>query len=143
MNIKVFNIRLDKENCQNDQRRMNEFLDSVEVKLTSANFVTTGKTDFWSSVIFYEQKKFNSISKTDESELTPKEKEIYNALKKWRNDLAQKLGWAAFMICHNSQLISVSKSKPENIEELEKIKGFGGTKNLKYGEDIISILNAL
>ena len=57
MNIKVFNIRLDKENCQNDQTRMNTFLDSVEVKLTSTNFVTTGTTDFWSAVVFYELKK--------------------------------------------------------------------------------------
>jgi hypothetical protein len=29
MNIKVFNIRLSKEHCQNDQAKMNEFLDKV------------------------------------------------------------------------------------------------------------------
>jgi hypothetical protein len=63
MNIKVFNIRLDKENCQNDQSKMNAFLDSVEVKLTSTNFVTTGTVDFWSAVVFYEPKKVNSIQK--------------------------------------------------------------------------------
>lgn len=27
MNIKVFNIRLSKEHCQNDQAKMNEFLE--------------------------------------------------------------------------------------------------------------------
>lgn len=57
MNIRVFNIRLSKEFCIVDQNRMNEFLDSVEVKLTSTNFVTTGTTDYWSAVVFYELKK--------------------------------------------------------------------------------------
>lgn len=57
MNIKVFNIRLNKEFCKEDQNKMNEFLDSVEVKLTSANFVTTANVNFWSAVVFYESKK--------------------------------------------------------------------------------------
>ena len=57
MNIKVFNIRLDKEHCQEDQNRMNQFLDSVEIKLTSTNFVTTTTVDFWSAVVFFEPKK--------------------------------------------------------------------------------------
>jgi hypothetical protein len=57
MNIKVFNIRLSKEHCQSDQDRMNEFLNSVEVKLTSTNFVTTSTVDYWSAVVFFEPKK--------------------------------------------------------------------------------------
>ena len=57
MNIRVFNIRLSKEFCIVDQNRMNEFLDSVEVKLTSTNFVTTGTLDYWSAVVFYDTKK--------------------------------------------------------------------------------------
>lgn len=141
MNIKVFNIRLDKENCQNDQRKMNEFLDSVEVKLTSTNFVTTGTIDFWSAVVFYEPKKVNSNQK-EVIELNENEKEIFTALKQWRNDLAQKLGWSAFRICHNSHLISISKEKPQNLEELKKVKSFGESRTLNYGDDIISVLNA-
>ena len=141
MNIKVFNIRLDKENCQQDQSRMNAFLDSVEVKLTSTNFVTTGTTDFWSAVVFYELKK--SDSKPNEViELNEQENEIFTALKQWRNDLAQKLGWSSFRICHNSHLISIVKSKPQNLDELKTVKGFGETRTLNYGDDILSVLNA-
>jgi len=140
MNIKVFNIRLDKENCQNDQTRMNSFLDSVEVKLTSTNFVTTGTTDFWSAVVFYELKKSDS-KPTEVIELNEQENEIFTALKQWRNDLAQKLGWSAFRICHNSHLISIAKSKPQNLDELKAVKSFGETRTLNYGDDILSILN--
>ncbi|MFY8180370.1 MAG: HRDC domain-containing protein [Flavobacterium sp.] len=140
MNIKVFNIRLDKENCQNDQSRMNAFLDSVEVKLTSTNFVTTGTTDFWSAVVFYELKKSDS-KPTEVIELNEQENEIFTALKQWRNDLAQKLGWSSFRICHNSHLISIVKSKPQNLDELKTVKGFGESRTLNYGDDILSILN--
>ncbi len=141
MNIKVFNIRLDKENCQNDQSRMNAFLDSVEVKLTSTNFVTTGTTDFWSAVVFYELKKSDS-KPTEVIELNEQENEIFTALKQWRNDLAQKLGWSSFRICHNSHLISIIKSKPQNLDELKTVKGFGESRTLNYGDDILSVLNA-
>jgi superfamily II DNA helicase RecQ len=141
MNIKVFNIRLDKENCQNDQTRMNTFLDSVEVKLTSTNFVTTGTTDFWSAVVFYELKK-SDLKPTEVIELNEQENEIFIALKQWRNDLAQKLGWSSFRICHNSHLISIVKSKPQNLDELKTVKGFGASRTLNYGDDILSVLNA-
>ncbi|WP_396145298.1 HRDC domain-containing protein [Flavobacterium sp.] len=141
MNIKVFNIRLDKENCQQDQSRMNAFLDSVEVKLTSTNFVTTGTIDFWSAVVFYELKK-NDSKPTEVIELNEQENEIFTALKQWRNDLAQKLGWSSFRICHNSHLISIIKSKPQNLDELKTVKGFGESRTLNYGDDILSVLNA-
>jgi len=141
MNIKVFNIRLNKEFCQNDQDTMNTFLDSVIVNLTSTNFVTTASTDYWSVVVFYKSKKEVAQS-IDESELSAKEKEIYNALKIWRNELAQKLDWSAFRICHNAHLFEIVKSKPNNLEELKNIKIFGEIRTQKYGGDIMALLNS-
>jgi len=141
MNIKVFNIRLDKENCQSDQDKLNEFLDSVEVKLTSTSFVTTTTKDFWSAIIFYKPKKQSSKIE-EEIELTDSQEEVFNALKQWRNDLANKLGWSAFRICHNSHLISIVKTNPKDISELKNVKGFGENRTLKYGDDILSVLNS-
>ncbi|WP_140962022.1 HRDC domain-containing protein [Flavobacterium jejuense] len=145
MNIRVFNIRLSKEFCIVDQNRMNEFLDTVEVKLTSTNFVTTGTTDYWSAVVFYEPKvqlQKESKDKLCFEDLTDKEKEIFLALKEWRNDFASNLGWSAFRVCHNSHLMNIAKNKPETIDELLNIKSFGVIKTEKYGEEIISVLNA-
>lgn len=142
MNIKVFNIRLNKEHCQKDQNKMNEFLDSVDIKLTSTNFVTTSTVDFWSAVVFFEPKK-ESKSAIDESVLSVEEKTIYLALKKWRNDLASEMGWSAFRICHNSHLISIAQAKPQTLDELRRIKSFGESRTANYGDDIISLLNAL
>jgi len=142
MNIKVFNIRLSKEHCQEDQKKMNEFLDAVEIKLTSTNFVTTSTVDFWSAVVFYEAKKIKKIN-LEETNLTSKEKEIYSALKKWRKDLSDNLGWSAFRVCHNSELISIAINKPQNLDDFKSIKGFGENKIANFGEDILSLLNAI
>ena len=146
MNIKVFNIRLAKEFCQEDQAKMNAFLDSVEVKLTSSNFVTTGTLDYWSAVVFYTSKtvkKEKSETKFSEEDLSPNESKIFNALRHWRNDLAQKLDWSSFRICHNSHLISIAKANPQSVEDLEKVTAFGKTRTEKYGEDVLAVLNAL
>lgn len=142
MNIKVFNIRLSMEHCQEDQNKMNEFLDSVEIKLTSTNFVTTSTVDFWSAAVFYVPKN-GKKGIENEIELTIEEKEIYSTLKNWRNDLATNLGWSAFRICHNSHLVDIARAKPETIEELRNIKSFGEKRTANYGDDIISVLNAL
>lgn len=143
MNIKVFNIRLDKEHCQEDQNRMNEFLDTVDIKLTSTNFVTTTTTvDFWSAVVFFEPKK-ESKSAVNDVELTFEENEIYAVLRQWRNDLAKESGWSAFRICHNSHLVSIAKAKPKTLDALKRIKSFGESRTANYGDDIISLLNAL
>jgi superfamily II DNA helicase RecQ len=142
MNIKVFNIRLDKEYCQEDQSKMNEFLDSVEIKLTSTNFVTTSTVDFWSAVVFFEPKK-EIKSSVNEKELTFEEKKIYFALKKWRSDKAQQLILPHYMICHNSELVSIAIKKPQTLEDFKTVKGFGENKTANYGGDIISLLNAL
>jgi superfamily II DNA helicase RecQ len=145
MNIKVFNIRLSKEFCQHDQDRMNGFLDSVEVKLTSTNFVTNGTNDFWSAAVFYvpkASKKEKVKAKFLEEELSSNEQNIFDALRQWRNDMAQKLNWSAFRICHNSHLITIAKTNPQTLEELEKESGFGKSRTEKYGDAILTILNA-
>jgi len=145
MNIKVFNIRLSKEHCQNDQAKMNEFLDSVEVKLTSTNFVTTGTIDFWSAVVFYQpriEKSNKSENKLQQNDLSIDELKKFKRLRIWRNDLAEKLNWAAFRICHNSHLLEIAKINPKTVSELENISSFGKARTEKYGDDILSVLNS-
>ena len=140
MSIKVCNIRLDKEHLQLDQNSMNAFLDSVNVKLTSSNFVTTATKDYWSVLIFYEPKK--EVTTKGENNLIGIEKEIYEALKIWRNNKAIELNLPHYMISHNSELMNIALKKPKTISALKKIKGFGEVKTAKFGQDILAVLNA-
>lgn len=47
------------------------------------------------------------------------------------------------MICHNSELIDLAMFKPTTLDELQQIKGFGKQKAARFGDDILSILNAV
>ena len=37
----------------------------------------------------------------------------------------------------------IAKTKPSNLEDLEKIKGFAGQKIAKFGKDIIALMNSI
>ncbi len=142
MNSKVFNIRLSKEHCQNDQDIMNAFLNEVEIKVTSTHFVTTSSIDYWSVLLFFEPKK-EKKEKNSDFQFSENELKTYDALKSWRNNVAQNLNWSPFMICYNAHLAAIAKSNPRSIEELKEIKNFGNHRIEKYGEEIMSVLNAL
>lgn len=68
------------------------------------------------------------------------EKKLFEILKKWRLELCQEKNVPAFVIIENKPLIRVSKTKPNTIEELKNIKGFGDVRISEYGEDIINIV---
>ncbi len=53
----------------------------------------------------------------------------------------QNLVQPPFMVCHNSELMTVGKTNPQSFEDLPKIKGFGQQKISKFGDDILALLN--
>ena len=149
MKVKVFHIRLTKDNLQSDQDNLNDFLESVSVIKTETELIN-GQPNFWSILVFYDDEKtvkqwktFEKTSLTDESELTDEEKLIYSALKQWRQDKGTQLNILNFMVCHNTELMTIAKVKPQSLDELSKIKGFGEQKIAKFGDDIIALLNSI
>lgn len=151
MKVKHFYLRLSQQYLQIDQESLNNFLENIIVKKTVTELID-GQPKFWSILVFYEEqnnkvnaKKSDKISITNEDELSEEEKNIYAALKQWRQDKASKMNVPSFVIAHNAELISIAKVKPKNIDELAKIKGFAlnGRKISKYGDDIIAVLNSI
>jgi superfamily II DNA helicase RecQ len=149
MKVKVFHIRLTKDNLQTDQDNLNEFLESVSIKKTSTQLIN-GQPNFWSILVFYNDQKAEKAEKqsdkfavTSDTELTIDEKRIFETLKQWRFDKASELNIPSFMVCHNTELMTVAKVKPQTLEELIKIKGFGEHKIAKFGDDILAVLNSI
>jgi superfamily II DNA helicase RecQ len=147
MNIKVFHIRLTKGHLHNDEEAINNFLDSVEVKKTATELIT-GQPNFWSVVVFYDERESKAVQAgklavSDKSELSINELKIFDALKQWRLDVGMHENKPPFMICHNTELMAIAKLRPKLIDDLFQIKGFGTRKVVKYGADIIALLNHL
>lgn len=137
MGIKVCNIRLDKQHLESDLKNLNSFLDTVIVKLTSSNFVSTATKDYWSVLIYYEPNA--QQMKSSEVHLDESEKETFEALKNWRSQKAQELNLKHYLICSNSELINIAARKPKTLSELRAIKGFGVVKTEKFGKEILSV----
>ena len=147
MKVKVFHIRLTKEYLQADQDTVNIFMDNILVKKTATELIS-GQLNYWSILVFYDEKNPYNISKrnkiiVEESELTTDEKDVFKALKQWRQDKATQLQIPNFMICHNSELATIARVKPQDMDELLTIKGFSRRKTAKFGDDIIALLNSI
>src|SRR5687768_143137 len=142
MNLRLFQTRLDAQHLQQDQDTINTFMEGVRVKKTSTQFVP-GEPDYWSVMVFYENGKpkkpaFKEPAKKSvepDVELSTDEKEIVSALKQWRKDKAKDANVPDFFICHNAELLALTKLKPRTMEELSQVKGFGDQKIAKYGDD--------
>ena len=150
MKIKTFKIRLSDDNLIRDEDEFNLFLDSVSIKKTSCQLVTNDKVNYWSILVFYDQKTSREprpqqpekVSYPLDTELTEVEQKIFDAFKIWRQTKANDLNLPAYMICSNAELISLVKTRPETMEQLIKIKGFGEQKIAKFGDEIIALLNS-
>lgn len=68
--------------------------------------------------------------------------DLYTALRNWRNRLAEEKGIPAYVIFHQKVLDKLVEALPSTLTELENIKGFGPVKVGKYGEEILSYINA-
>ncbi|HLO74272.1 MAG TPA: HRDC domain-containing protein [Flavobacterium sp.] len=145
MQVRVFSIRLDNEFLEYDQQQLNAFLSSVTFKKSSTQFVESEEAH-WSVIVYYEseeQEKPERLERKSYEDLNPKDRQVYNYLRQWRIEKAEQLKIKNFMICHNSELIDLAMYKPSNLDELQQIKGFGKQKSERFGEDILSILNAV
>lgn len=146
MKAEVFKIRITPEYQQEDLDKLSAFLSNKRIKRMQSAFVEANP-NYWSILTIYETNNIRSsgtkFSVSSEEELSASDKKVYEYLKAWRRDKAERLNIPAFMICHNTELMSIAKARPKTTEELIQIKGFGEYKTARFGEDIIVMINAM
>jgi len=72
--------------------------------------------------------------------LTPEEKRVVTALKKWRLERANTQRVPAYMICPDRTLEHLARERPGTLEALATIYGLGESKIKKFGEDLLRAL---
>lgn len=65
---------------------------------------------------------------------------LYKELRQYRFNKATKENIKPYMVFNNNTLDSLCELKPQSMEELLNIPGFGEVKLAKYGQDIIDII---
>ena len=69
-------------------------------------------------------------------------KDMITRLKDWRRKLSKEHNVPAYVIMHDRTLIDITQKIPRESAELEEIYGLGPEKIMKYGEEILKIVNA-
>lgn len=152
MKVKVLKIRIADEFLREDQKAIDNFLETHDIIKTETAFIQDEQ--FWSVVLYFNDIE-SAISKTsvkdskavkycaEDEALSNDEIKILDALKLWRSEKAREQNLPTYFIATNKELISVAKYKPAKKEELLDIKGFGKHKIENYGEEILEILESV
>ena len=149
MKVRHFIIRLAVNQLTEDESHLNDFLENVDFVKSDTHFVES-KASYWSVLIHYNHKaKHNAVDKsavekneTVEVDLNANQKAVYAHLKAWRASKAQNSKIPSYTICHNSELLNAIINEAKTTTDLKLIKGFGEFKVEKYGDEILSIINA-
>ncbi len=95
------------------------------------------------SVVSAEKNNTSTQSSKPESDLEKYNfPDLFNALRSWRNRLAEEKNMPAYVILHQKVLDNLVEKLPSTLVELEMIKGIGKSKVEQYGEEILAYINA-
>mgnify|MGYP006309988077 FL=1 len=72
--------------------------------------------------------------------MNQEEKQLYEKLRKWRNERAKQEEVSPFILFSNDHLTKIAKEKPDSLEKLSKIYGVGKKKSDKYGDAVLKII---
>ena len=83
----------------------------------------------------------SNLTETGKLRLTPVQKNLYDALRKWRNQKGKKEGKPLMNILTNAQLEDIVRLMPRSIGDFRKISGIGEAKSKNYGEELLVLLH--
>lgn len=84
--------------------------------------------------------KDRSVAPDLEIGLTDGQKQLFRALKKWRNERAQQDGKPAYAIGRNTLILEIVKAHPTTLAALKEVDGMGEASVASYGKEILEIV---
>jgi ATP-dependent DNA helicase RecQ len=67
---------------------------------------------------------------------------VFEALRRWRRDMAKEHGVPAYTIFHDSTLLELADRLPSSLDELRDITGIGATKLDRYGVALLEVMQS-
>lgn len=66
---------------------------------------------------------------------------LFDALRRWRRDRADRDGVPAYVVFHDSTLSEIASRRPRTLSDLRAISGIGPTKLDRYGPEVLRVLD--
>lgn len=141
MAIRIFTIPFDPVNQIFSDEELRKFLLNKHVKRMQTEFFKMDQNAYWTVFIEYDP-VLEPHTPGEAIHLDQHQKMLYQRLKQWRNETAEKNGHPPFFIGSNALLMDIAEKAPVTTEALREIKGFGAKKTEKYGKAIIGVIRA-
>lgn len=131
---------------------MEEVLTEVEITCNALELIREGRftTDLYNKMktechledrSTTKQRKLKKVIKEEDEPGTVNE-QLREKLQEWRSARFKKDNIPAYMIMHQSTLMTIAALAPQTKSELLRIKGFGEERFKKYGDEILEITTA-
>jgi ATP-dependent DNA helicase RecQ len=75
--------------------------------------------------------------------LSPDDESLLIRLQDWRRDRASRDAVPPYVVATNAMLSEIALYRPDSVEALSRIKGYGPTRIAKYGEEILATLSGI
>ena len=76
-------------------------------------------------------------------ELDEDAKKVFEALRKWRQEVAQKLQLPSYVVAHNKQLVRIAKARPRTMVELREDANITEKFCNNYGDQVLEVVAAV
>ena len=125
---------------------INEYLNQLILAIYTANYFLQyckqpfSVTSFLQHKLKFAQPRFNVsayASGKKQSFADISNVDLYDTLKRWRDDICDKSGMPIYMVANRVTLTEIATYLPLNKKDLLQISGFGKAKVDKYGDDIL------
>lgn len=81
-------------------------------------------------------------AKADFEHADPQDRALFEELREWRANVAAEISKPPYVIFHDTTLRDIALAKPRTLSELGAVKGIGGTKLMKYGDEVLATVAA-
>lgn len=137
--FKILTIPYDSATKSFSEEILNDFCLNKQVKSFRTEFFIHEGNPSWTVFLEYDT-VLEKADGGDNEGMNEVEKLLFDRLKQWRREQAEKEGVPTYIVATNRELKDIIKNKPRSLEALKAIRGFGKKKIEKYGTAVTEMI---
>jgi superfamily II DNA helicase RecQ len=150
MKLKVFTLRPDPATGAFDDSALVAFLENHEALAVHEHFYLHEQQPTWALLVSYRatperpwSRPFKAPTPAEPSEeVSPADRPLYEALRRWRNARAKRDGRPAYVLFSNRQLLEMVQRRPATLAALQEIGGIGEGRAGDFGKEILGLVKS-
>ncbi len=146
MKLCILTFVYDPVSRQFDCPELEGFLAKCRVRSVYPQFVSHEGELIWAVLVTYQQLEPQPSSRAHRLRLEPeklldkRQLEVYDTLRRWRNERAKEVGKPAYVMFTNDMAVTITQKMPKTLTELEQVRGMGEGRLKEFGEELLGVI---